>query len=204
MRQRNIKCVERRVIFTGISWGRIFDADHEVFKILLVKLEKKGIPFFSRKRKESSFLSLASLQQDERATYHLRAEIWSLLSWQLAHAQTLFSPVVSPGDKLREPRFVVPEKAWTEKRGLDIGHITVEPRFNEPLFNEVFDITNNILGPSQIYSKMYGIEPRYNEFFDITNIIRKPERRIYLDTTNYNVNTRQKINAELINSQQIL
>ena len=48
---------------------------------------------------------------------------------------------------------------------------------------------------------MYGIEPRYNEFFDITNIIRKPERRIYLDITNYN--TRQKINAELINSQQI-
>ena len=81
---------------------------------------------------------------------------------------------------------------------------TVEPRFNE-----VFDITNDILGPGQSYSKMYGIEPRYNEpryneFFDITNIIRKPERRIYLDITNYNVNTRQKINAELINSQQIL
>ena len=85
----------------------------------------------------------------------------------------------------------------------------MEPRFNEPLFNEVFDITNDILGPGQSYSKMYGIEPRYNEpryneFFDITNIIRKPERRIYLDITNYNVNTRQKINAELINSQQIL
>ena len=75
----------------------------------------------------------------------------------------------------------------------------MEPRFNEPLFNEVFDITNDILGPGQSYSKMYGIEPRYNEFFDITNIIRKPERRIYLDITNYNVNTRQKINAELIN-----
>ena len=90
----------------------------------------------------------------------------------------------------------------------------MEPRFNEPLFNEVFDITNDILGPGQSYSKMYGIEPRYNEprynepryneFFDITNIVRKPERRIYLDITNYNVNTRQKINAELINSQQIL
>ena len=85
----------------------------------------------------------------------------------------------------------------------------MEPRFNEPLFNEVFDITNDILDPGQSYSKMYGIEPRYNEpryneFFDITNIIRKPERRIYLDITNYNVNTRQKINAELINSQLIL
>ena len=49
--------------------------------------------------------------------------------------------------------------------------ITVEPRFNEPLFNEVLDITNDILCPGQSYSKMYGIEPRYNEFFDITNII---------------------------------
>ena len=62
---------------------------------------------------------------------------------------------------------------------------TVEPQFNEPLFNEVLDITNDILCPGQSYSKMYGIEPqsnepRYNEFFDITNIIRKPKRKIYL------------------------
>ena len=39
---------------------------------------------------------------------------------------------------------------------------------------------------------------------DITNIIRKPKRKIYLDITNYNVNTRQKINAEQINSEHIL
>ena len=63
------------------------------------------------------------------------------------------------------------------------GGITVEPRFNEPLFNEVLDITNDILCPGQSYSKMYGMEPRYNEpryneFFDITNIIRKPKRKI--------------------------
>ena len=85
----------------------------------------------------------------------------------------------------------------------------MEPRFNEPLFKEVLDITNDILGPGQNYSKMYGIEPRYNEpryneFLDITNRIRKPQRNIYLDKTNYNVNTRQKVNAEQINSQQIL
>ena len=80
----------------------------------------------------------------------------------------------------------------------------MEPRFNEPLFNEDLDITNDILRPGQSYSKMYGIEPRYNEFLDITNIIRKPKRKIYLDITNYNVNTRQKMNAEQINSQQIL
>ena len=82
----------------------------------------------------------------------------------------------------------------------------MEPRFNEPLFNEVLDITNDILCPSQSYSEMHGIEPgynepRYNEFFDTANIIRKPKRKIYLDITNY---TRQKINAEQINSQQIL
>ena len=53
----------------------------------------------------------------------------------------------------------------------------MEPRFNEPLFNEVFDITN---------------------------VIRKPNRKIYLDIANHNVNTWQKINAEQINSQQIL
>jgi len=43
------------------------------------------------------------------------------------------------------------------------GKSTVEPRFNEPLFNEVLDITNDILCPGQSYSKIYGIEPRYNE-----------------------------------------
>ena len=41
--------------------------------------------------------------------------------------------------------------------------ITVEPRFNEPPFNEVLNITNEILRPGQSYSKMYGIKPRYNE-----------------------------------------
>ena len=49
------------------------------------------------------------------------------------------------------------------------NHTTVEPRFNELLFNKVLDITNKILRPSQSYTKMYGIKPRYNEFFDITN-----------------------------------
>ena len=81
---------------------------------------------------------------------------------------------------------------------------TVEPRFNEPLFNEVLDITNDILCPGQSYSKMYGIEPRYNKFFDITNIIQNPKHKIYLvGITNYNVNTRQKINAEQINTLKV-
>ena len=58
---------------------------------------------------------------------------------------------------------------------------TVESRFNEPLFNEVLDITNDTLRPGQNYSKMYGVEPRYNEFLGITNIIRKPKRELYLN-----------------------
>ena len=63
---------------------------------------------------------------------------------------------------------------------------TVEPRFNEPPFNEVLHITNKNLCPGQNYSKMYGIQPRYNqprfsEFLDMTNIIRKPKHKIFLD-----------------------
>ena len=85
----------------------------------------------------------------------------------------------------------------------------MELRFNEPPFNEVLDITNESLRAGQNYSEMYGIEPRYHEprfseFLDITNIIRTPKRKIYLDITNYSVDTRHKINAEQINSQQIL
>ena len=39
--------------------------------------------------------------------------------------------------------------------------LTVEPRFNEPLYNEVLGITNDIFQPSN--RVMYGREPRYNE-----------------------------------------
>ncbi len=64
---------------------------------------------------------------------------------------------------------------------------TVEPRLNEPLYNEVLGITNDdILQPGQNYIKMYGTgprynEPRYNEILVITNTIRKPKRKIYID-----------------------
>ena len=40
-----------------------------------------------------------------------------------------------------------------------VKHYTVEPRFNEPLYDEVLVITDNILRPSN--SKMYRKEPRY-------------------------------------------
>ena len=51
----------------------------------------------------------------------------------------------------------------------DLRSFTVEPRFNEPLFNEVLDITNKIVQPGQSYSKMYRKQPRYNEILDLTN-----------------------------------
>ena len=103
-------------------------------------------------------------------------------------------------------------QSWDIRRNVSrkiIELSTVEPGFNEPLFNECLDITNDTLRPGQNYSKMYGIAPRYNEplyneFLDITNIIGKPKRILYFDITNYNVNPRQKINAEQMNSQQIL
>ena len=41
------------------------------------------------------------------------------------------------------------------------ARITVEPRFNEPLYNEVLNITNEFLYPDN--SKIYEKEPRYNE-----------------------------------------
>ena len=46
---------------------------------------------------------------------------------------------------------------------MSVTTYTVKSRFNEPLFNEVLDITNDILRPGQSYSTIYGIEPRYNE-----------------------------------------
>ena len=58
------------------------------------------------------------------------------------------------------------------------------PRFNEPLYNELLGITNDILQPGQSYSEMYGTEPRYNEILVITSTIQNPKRKMYLDITN--------------------
>ena len=62
--------------------------------------------------------------------------------------------------------------------------ITVELRFNEPLYNEVLGIKKDFLQPGQNYSKMYGTETRFNEIIVITNTIQKRKRKIYLDITN--------------------
>ena len=77
---------------------------------------------------------------------------------------------------------------------------TVEPRYNEPLYNEVLEITNDFLQPGQNYSKMYGTEPRFNEILVITNTIQKREHNIYLDITNkYQHMIKDEINAKQAN-----
>ena len=65
---------------------------------------------------------------------------------------------------------------------------TVEPGFNEPLYNKVLGITKDFLQPGQNYSKVYGAEPlfnklRFNEILVITNTMHKPKCKIYLDIT---------------------
>ena len=43
-------------------------------------------------------------------------------------------------------------------------------RFNDPLYNEVLDITNHFVQPGQNYSKMYGTEPRFHEILVINEL----------------------------------
>ena len=65
---------------------------------------------------------------------------------------------------------------------------TVDPWFNEPLYNEVLGIMNDFLQPGQNYNKMYWTEPQYNEpqfnkILVITNTIQKCKHKMYLDIT---------------------
>ena len=69
------------------------------------------------------------------------------------------------------------------------AYVTVEPRLNEPLYNENLGITSDILQPGQSYSKMYETEPqynepRYNEILVTTSRIQKPKRKMYPRITN--------------------
>ena len=43
------------------------------------------------------------------------------------------------------------------------NHAILEPRYNDPRYNDIPGITMNILCPGKSYSKMYGTEPRYND-----------------------------------------
>ena len=60
----------------------------------------------------------------------------------------------------------------------------MEPRFNEPIYNEVLGIKNDFLQPGQNYNKMYGTEPLFNEILLIKDTIQKRNHKIYFDVTN--------------------
>ena len=49
---------------------------------------------------------------------------------------------------------------------------SVEPRYNDPRYNDIPGITIDMLCPGKSYSKMYGTEPRYNDlrYNDIPDI----------------------------------
>ena len=55
---------------------------------------------------------------------------------------------------------------------IDLYPTTVEPRYNDPRYNDIPAITINMLCPGKSYSKMYGTEPRYNDlrYNDIPDI----------------------------------
>ena len=80
---------------------------------------------------------------------------------------------------------------------------TVEPGFNEPLYNEVLGITNDILQPGQSYSKMYGTEPRYNKIRVTTSTIQKLKHKMYLNITSSKCkHATKKVNAKQTNKDK--
>ena len=98
--------------------------------------------------------------------------------------QQLYGPV-----NYRDFRETVPWREKRRSRKRQTKEITVEPRFNEPLFYEVLGITNCFLQLGQNYSQLNGTEPRlneprFNEIIVITNTIQMRNRKIYLDETN--------------------
>ena len=59
-----------------------------------------------------------------------------------------------------EPRYNEGPRKWQNLFAIPRFRYTVEPRYNEPLYNQVLGITNDFPYPSN--SKMYEKEPRYN------------------------------------------
>ncbi len=69
-----------------------------------------------------------------------------------------------------------------EEGFMEVKQYTVEPRYNDPRYNDIPDITMDMLCPGKSYSKMYGTELqyndlRYNNIPDITMRIKRTERK---------------------------
>ena len=64
----------------------------------------------------------------------------------------------------------------------------MEPRYNDPQYNDIPGITINMLYPIKSHSEMYGTEPRYNDlrYNDIPDTamsFMRTKRKIFLDIT---------------------
>ena len=53
-------------------------------------------------------------------------------------------------------------------KSLIFKQYTVEPRFYDRRFNDIPDLTINLLCPGKSYSKLYGAESRFNDIPGIT------------------------------------
>ena len=60
-----------------------------------------------------------------------------------------------------EPGYKKRPSDWQNVFAITRFRYTVEPRYNEPLYNEVLGITNDFLYPNN--SKIYEKVPRYGE-----------------------------------------
>ena len=69
------------------------------------------------------------------------------------------------------------EEPWIKTSQLFLGY-TVQPRYNDPRYNDIPGITTNILWPAKSYSTMYGTETRYNDlrYNDIPEITMRIQR----------------------------
>ena len=81
---------------------------------------------------------------------------------------------------------------------------TMEPRFNEPIYNEVLGIKNDFLQPGQNYNKMYGPEPLFNEILLIKDTIQKRNHKIYFDVTNKCEHVIKKMKAKQTNKDKFM
>ena len=64
-------------------------------------------------------------------------------------------------------------------------HCTLEPRYNEPLYNEVLGMNKRF---SSVWPKLQENvskrAPKFKEILIITNTVQKRKRKIYLHITN--------------------
>ena len=83
-----------------------------------------------------------------------------------SHLGIELGPSCSEGRALTEKVLVLDPWCKAHKKSCTscfVIFITVELRFNEPLYNKVLGIKNDFHQPGQNYSKMYGTETRFNE-----------------------------------------